>query len=210
MRRATPVSDASSVDFLTPPGTIPTYNCATTRDAIDQETQMSTTAPDMAPRTGENREPVHDFDFYFGSWRVHHTQLVERLAGSTAWREFEGTSIAQPTMAGAGNIDDNVLEHPDGTYRAVSIRAFDPEKRQWAIWWLDGRHPDRIEPPVYGRFEDGVGTFIGEDTFNGIPILVRFLWSDITQTTCRWEQAFSTDRGGTWEVNWIMESTRID
>ena len=40
-------------------------------------------------------------------------------------------------------------------------------------------------------------------------ILVRFVWSDITDRTCRWEQAFSTDGGATWEVNWIMESTRI-
>ena len=43
-----------------------------------------------------------------------------------------------------------------------------------------------------------------------MPILVRFLWSDITPTTCRWEQAFSVDDGATWEVNWIMESTRIE
>jgi hypothetical protein len=182
----------------------------TTRDAIEQEITMGTSAPGVAPRTDETRDPVHDFDFLPGSWHIHHTQLVDRLAGSTIWREFEGTSVAQPTMAGAGNIDDNVIEHPNGTYRAVSIRAFDPEKRQWAIWWLDGRHPDHIEPPVYGGFEDGVGTFIGEDTFNGIPILVRFLWSNITATTARWEQAFSTDRGETWEVNWIMDSTRTD
>jgi len=171
---------------------------------------MGTSAPHAAPRTDETRDAVHDFDFLAGSWRIHHTQLVERLAGSTTWREFEGTSVAQLTMAGAGNIDDNVIEHPNGTYRAMSIRAFDPEKQRWAIWWLDGRNPDRIEPPVYGGFEDGIGTFIGEDTFNGIPILVRFLWSNITATTARWEQAFSTDRGETWEVNWIMDSTRIE
>jgi hypothetical protein len=62
---------------------------------------------------------------------------------------------------------------------------------------------------VVGGFKDGIGTFIAEDTFNGRQILVRFLWSDITATTCRWEQAFSTDGGETWEVNWVMESTRI-
>jgi hypothetical protein len=170
---------------------------------------MGSTAADLAPETADPQSPAHDFDFYFGRWRIHHTQLVERLAGSNEWREFEGTSTAWPTMGGTGNIDDNVLEHPNGTYRAVSIRAYDPETRQWAIWWLDGRNPHHMEPPVIGAFESGVGTFIGEDTFNGIAILVRFIWSEITATTCRWEQAFSTDRGETWEVNWIMESTRI-
>ena len=44
---------------------------------------------------------------------------------------------------------------------------------------------------------------------NGRPILVRFIWSDITDRTCRWEQSFSPDGGTTWEVNWIMESSRI-
>jgi hypothetical protein len=175
-----------------------------------QETTMGTSTTDLASRTdGADHDPAHDFDFYFGSWRIHHHQLVERLAGSDNWREFESTSVAQPTMGGLGNIDDNALDHPNGTYRAVSVRAYDPESRQWAIWWLDGRNPHHIDPPVIGGFEDGIGTFIGEDTFNGIPILVRFRWSDITATTCRWEQAFSTDEGETWEVNWVMESTRI-
>jgi hypothetical protein len=32
----------------------------------------------------------------------------------------------------------------------------------------------------------------------------------MTDTTCRWEQAFSTDGGTTWEVNWIMESVRVE
>jgi len=78
-----------------------------------------------------------------------------------------------------------------------------------SIWWLDARNPSRLDPPVIGGFKDGIGTFVAEDTFNGRPILVRFLWSDITATSCRWEQAFSTDGGETWEVNWVMESTRI-
>ena len=51
---------------------------------------------------------------------------------------------------------------------------------RWSIWWLDGRNPGRLDPPVVGGFKDGIGTFIADDTFDGRPILVRFLWSDIT------------------------------
>ena len=72
-----------------------------------------------------------------------------------------------------------------------------------------GGRPGRLDPPVVGGFAKGIGTFIASDTFDGRPILVRFVWSDITETTCRWEQAFSTDDGATWEVNWIMESRRL-
>ena len=162
----------------------------------------------LATQTVEPGPAVHDFDFYMGKWHVHHRRLKERLAGSDEWQEFEGTSEAWPILGGAGNIDDNVLELPAGTYRAISLRSFDPKTQNWSIWWLDGRNPGQLDPPVVGGFTNGVGTFLAEDTFNGRPILVRFLWSDITAQTCRWEQAFSTDGGETWEVNWVMESTR--
>lgn len=168
----------------------------------------TSTVSGIAPKTIEPGLAVHDFDFYMGSWRVRHRRLTKRLMGSDHWQEFEGTSTAWPILGGAGNIDDNVLELPDGQYRAISIRTYDPASDQWSIWWLDGRTPSRLDPPVVGGFADGIGTFIAEDTFDDRPILVRFLWSDITDRSTRWEQAFSADGGSTWEVNWVMESTR--
>lgn len=75
-------------------------------------------------------------------------------------------------------------------------------------WWLDSRFPG-LAPPLQGRFENGVGTFAGKDQHDGQPIDIRFIWSYITGTTARWEQAFSADGGANWEVNWVMEFTRI-
>jgi len=174
-----------------------------------QETIVGSTTAAVAAPPADPTSAVHDFDFYFGTWRVHHRRLRERLAGSDEWQEFEGTSVAWPLLGGACNVDDNVLELPAGTYRAVSLRSFNPETGNWSIWWLDGRNPGRLDPPVVGGFRNGIGTFQCDDTFNGQPIIVRFTWSNITQTTCRWEQAFSPDGGETWEINWIMESTRV-
>jgi hypothetical protein len=150
----------------------------------------------------------HDWDFLVGRWNVKHRRLKARLAGSTEWEEFNGTSTEWLTMGGAGTFDDNVIELPSGTYRAVGIRAYDPKSRQWSIWWLDERHPTAIEPPVMGGFKDGTGTFIGDDTFNGRPIKVRFRWSKITANSAHWDQAFSPDNGATWETNWDMDFTR--
>jgi len=168
----------------------------------------SSSSSGIAPRTTEPGPAVHDFDFLPGTWRVHHRRLKQRLAGSDEWEEFDGTSVAQPLLGGAGNIDDNVLELPGGTYRAITLRSYDPATDRWSIWWLDARNPGQLDPPVVGGFADGVGTFIGEDTFDGRPILVRFLWSGITDRAVRWEQSFSEDRGATWEVNWVMDLTR--
>jgi hypothetical protein len=146
-----------------------------------------------------------DFDFLLGRWHVSHRRLKWRLQGSTDWEVFRGTSEAWRLMNGAGNVDDNLIELPAGPYRAVSLRAFDPQTRQWAIWWLDGRAPAQIDVPVRGSFADGVGVFLADDTFEGRSIRVRFTWSEITVASATWEQAFSEDGGGTWETNWKME-----
>ena len=158
----------------------------------------------------EGNQGVRDFDFFFGRWRVHHRRLKERLTDNHDWVDFEGITVAQPLMGGFGNIDDNVLQLPGDPYRAVTLRSFDPASKQWSIWWLDGRSPrGPLDPPVRGRFHEGVGTFYADDTFNGKPIRIRFIWSQMTSETCRWEQAFSPDGGTTWETNWTMQFTRV-
>ncbi|MES1201626.1 MAG: DUF1579 domain-containing protein, partial [Pseudomonadota bacterium] len=106
-----------------------------------------------------------------------------------------------------GNMDDNWIDLPAGAYRAMGIRAFDPETRKWSIWWLDARSQS-IEPPVRGGFANGVGRFEGDDVFRGQPIKLYFQWSEIAANSARWEQGFSADGGATWEVNWVMHFTR--
>ena len=49
-----------------------------------------------------------------------------------------------------------------------------------------------------------------EDTFEGRSIVVRYVWSDVTPVTARWEQSFSDDGGRTWETNWTVEHSRLD
>ncbi len=62
--------------------------------------------------------------------------------------------------------------------------------------------------PVIGQFQDGLGVFYADDVLNGIAIRVRFTWSVPADGAPRWEQAFSTDSGITWETNWKMKFTR--
>lgn len=156
-----------------------------------------------------NLTGLHDFDLRVGPWKAHHRRLKERLAGSHEWVEFDGTSNLWKLMDGWANVDDNVFNMPNGKYSGVSLRAYDPKTGQWAIWWLDGRNPfGEMDPPVKGRFVNGVGTFYADDTLRGKPIRVRFVWSRITPTSAHWEQAFSPDGGKTWETNWITDFRR--
>lgn len=152
---------------------------------------------------------ARDWAWLVGSWDVWHRRLKKRLAGDTHWQIFSGRSALWLTMNGQGTIDDNVVDLPGGSYRGLSLRAFEPASGKWAIWWLDGRDPSRIEPPVRGGFDGDVATFFGHDTFDGRPITVRFRWSDIHGSRPWWEQAFSADNGATWEVNWRNYFTRV-
>ncbi len=166
----------------------------------------ATPADWRAPNTGDDRS--RDFDWFVGAWHVEHQRLNGRLVGSTEWVPFDGTCVMQRTMAGHGNVDDNLLNLPGDNYRAVTLRSFDPKTQTWAIWWLDGRSPHTIDKPVIGGFENGVGLFFADDTLRDKPIKVRFRWYGITPTTANWEQAYSGDAGQTWEVNWNMQLTR--
>jgi hypothetical protein len=163
-----------------------------------------------APTGASDMSGLHDFDFFVGKWHTHSRRLKERLAGSNEWEEFEGTIVSRRLMEGFANVDDTVFNMPEGIYRGVAPRAYDPKTGQWAIWWIDGRNPfGNLDPPMKGRFVNGIGTFYADDTLRGKPIKMRFTWSHITRNSARWEQAFSPDGGKTWETNWQQTLERV-
>jgi hypothetical protein len=171
--------------------------------AHSQDTSKSTQA------AAANLSGLHDFDFQVGGWRVHHR--VKRPVDSQQWLEFDGTCSNRGLMNGWANVEDHTFNKPTGVTRGVALRAYDPKTAQWAIWWIDGRDPfGTLDPPVKGRFVNGVGTFYSDSTLDGKPIRTRFIWSRITPISARWEQAYSSDAGKMWETNWIMEFKRAD
>ena len=147
---------------------------------------------------------AHDFDFEHGSWNVHHR--LKRPTGE--WYEMDGTSRTWPTLGGRGNVEDNLFHRPTGDTRGEAVRAYDPATATWAIWWIDSRFPHNpLDPPMIGKFVNGIGTFYADGPINGKPARTRFLWTH-AEDTARWEQAFSFDGGKTWDTNWIMEFKR--
>jgi hypothetical protein len=153
--------------------------------------------------------PSADFDFLMGVWNVRHRYLVRRLADCHDWIEFEGTCAARKILDGFGNMDESDILLPGDRYRGMTLRTYDPAADRWSIYWLDSRVPGRLFPPVHGRFDKGVGTFYGDEEHDGRAIRVRFLWSRMTPSSARWEQAFSLDEGNSWETNWVMDFTRL-
>jgi len=156
-------------------------------------------APPVAAAVHDGR---HDFDFEFGDWTMHLKRLVKPLSGSTEWVEYEGSSVVHKVWGGAANLGEIDISGPAGRIRGLSLRLYDPQSGQWSVRFANARNGE-LGQPMIGGFRDGRGEFYNQETLDGRPIFVRFIFSDITPGAFRLEQAFSGDGGRTWEANWI-------
>src|ERR1700754_3048954 len=152
--------------------------------------------------------PITDFDFLPGRWHIANRRLTNTLdPACDEWETFDATSEAQAILGGAGNMDQ--FHVPATGYRGYSLRLYDPDADLWRIWWASTARPGRLDAPVAGHFRpDGTATFEGDDALDGVPVRMRFVWSEITADAARWEQSFSFDAGTTWKPNWVMLLTR--
>jgi hypothetical protein len=156
----------------------------------------------------QERDGQHDFDFEIGTWKTHLKRLQNPLTGSTTWVEYEGTTVVRKVWEGRANLVELDVKGPAGHIEALSLRLYNSESRQWSLNFA-GSGSGALSQPTIGEFKNGRGEFFDQELFKGRAILVRFVISDITPTSCHFEQAFSEDGGKTWEVNWIATDTRV-
>lgn len=149
-----------------------------------------------------------DFDFFIGHWKGQNRRLRERLKGCQDWEEFEGTSVVWKILGGMGNMDEVTFHRETGYAQGVTLRLFDPQTREWSIYWASSAG-GRLEVPMIGKFKEGRGEFYAREVFENQHIFSRFIWSVFSEDSCRWEQAFSQDGGSTWETNWVTNFTRL-
>ena len=166
---------------------------------------LLTFSPDN--RLVQTPDGQHDFDFEFGSWRTQLKRLLHPLSGSHEWETLEGTSIVRRVWDGRANLGELAVGNAARHIEGLSLRVYNPQTRQWSIYWANAKD-GALGTPMVGGFKDGRGEFFDQETFEGKAIVVRFIFSDITATSFRLEQAFSGDGGKTWEANWIATFTR--
>lgn len=157
------------------------------------------------------QDALRDFDFLYGHWRVSHRKLVKRLQSCTDWEPFESTQQCWPLMGGICNVDESrrIDAAPGESHIGATVRCLNLQTQQWSIYWVSARDGVLGVPPVVGRFREGVGIFEADELINERITRVRFTWFILSPTTGHWQQAFSLDKGVTWEVNWTMAFTRI-
>ena len=172
------------------------------------QSNADTSSRMRAQQARPQRDGSHDFDFEIGTWKTHLRRRLRPLTGSTTWVEYEGTTVVRRVWNGRANLVELVADGPAGHFEGLSLRLYNPQSRQWSLNFASSSD-GTLATPTIGEFTNGRGEFYDQETFNGRAILVRFVISDVTATSCRFEQSFSDDGGKTWEVNWIAVDTRV-
>jgi hypothetical protein len=158
----------------------------------------------------DKRDGQHDFDFLTGSWKFHLKRLVRRLAGSTEWVEFDGTTVCRKVLDGRAEVEEMNVESAEKHIhiQGLALRFYNPESHQWSIYWANAADGVLEQNPMVEQFSNGRGEFYNQQVYEGRAIYARFIWSDVTTNSPHFEQAFSADGGKTWETNWITDQTR--
>jgi hypothetical protein len=178
-------------------------------DAIDTRVEDDSDAAKAAfQRAPTQPEIQRDFDYEIGSWKIHLSRLQDRLAGSTTWIPFDGTSITRPLWNGRADVEEFEADSQTGHIEGLTLRLYNPESHQWSIYWANGKD-GIVDQPMIGEFKNGRGEFYDQEPWKGRAVYVRFFWTNTNTSTPHFEQAFSDDGGKTWEVNWITNQTRV-
>ena len=174
-----------------------------------QPGRQSTQPPgSVVPPPSSARDGQHDFDFDFGTWKMHIRRLLHPLTGSDEWTEMEGTTVTNKIWDGRSNLATVEADGQSGHLELLALRLYDPLAHQWSISFATSDSAV-LSVPAVGTFTDGRGEFYDSELYHGRNILVRFSIWPVSANEVRSEQAFSADGGQTWETNWINTYTRL-
>lgn len=180
--------------------------------AFVAETQATTASPGREAPAPPGYTLTHgggrgDFDFLAGAWTTVQRRLVARGVGSTEWKDSApNVHCATHYLDGTFTVEESFS--PVKGVTGLFLYAFDVEKSQWALYWIDPK-VGKLESPLVGGFNGSLGAFYGEDVDDGRPVKVRYSWIVRDKDHAHWEQAFSFDNRS-WETNWTAEFTRTD
>lgn len=150
-----------------------------------------------------------DFDFEHGNWHTSLRRRLRPLSGTDVWAEYAGTTTVHPLLGGRANLVELDVSGPEGRIQGLSLRLFEVQQQRWTLNFSNAASGTLVAPMVGGFGGGPRGLFYSAEDFNGRPILVRFVIESESTDRCRFEQAFSADAGGTWEVNWVAVDTRL-
>jgi hypothetical protein len=154
------------------------------------------------------RDGQRDFDFSVGTWRTRIRRLAHPLTASREWVDLAGTVTVSKVWNGRATLEELRADGGATHVEGLTLRLYDPQARQWSLYWANSAS-GTLRAPSVGAFRHGNGAFYSRDEVDGRTVLVRQIYAQIAADSYRFEQAFSTDVGATWETNWVATLTRV-
>src|SRR6201986_5359639 len=139
-------------------------NWVATDTRMTNESEAPRTSLHPAASNGQ-----HDFDFEIGTWKIHLSRLEDRLAGSTKWVEFDGTSVTREVWDGRANLEEFETDSSTGHIEGLTLRVYNPQTHQWSIYWANSKDPalGQSMQPMVGEFKNGRGEFYDQEQWKG-------------------------------------------
>jgi hypothetical protein len=181
--------------------------CAIALLAVLLPTRAAPQAP-ATPASVASADGQHDFEFEIGTWVMHRRHLQHTAGGAASWVESDGDlHLVRKVWDGKASLGELEIMSPTPHFAGSILHLYNPQSRQWGLYWASAAD-GAVAAPLVGGFKDGKGEFYGQDTMQGATVFARVIYSDITPTSFRTEQATSSDGGRTWETNSIDTYTR--
>jgi hypothetical protein len=154
------------------------------------------------------RDGSHDFDFDVGVWKTHIVRRLHPLTASNEMVELSGTVTVRKLWDGRGQLEEIEADGPKGHWEGMTVFLYDPQAHQWSMNFANSS-VGRLVTPMIGRFENGRGELIEQDTLDGSSILVRVVWSDIRPMSHTYREFYSADGGRTWRLSFTATKTKV-
>ena len=158
------------------------------------------------PTASADHDGRHDLDSFAGTWKCHTKYRSHPFAGSDTWIEFDGTETFQKLWDGA-MLELSERADAKGPV-GLMLYTYNPQSHQWYVYFANSKD-GKLGPPNVGEFSNGRGEFFAQDTLNGKLLLNRYIWSQIASSSPRYEESWSSDGGGTWELVRIVDLARV-
>lgn len=138
------------------------------------------------------------FDFWIGEWAL-------TWPGQNAGETGHGSNSIKRILDGC-IVQENFSSADSDHLRGTSVSVFDQKSGHWKQTWVDnqGSYLD-----FTGDFRDGQMILQRDFTRpDGVHVMQRMIWKNITANEFDWSWEASTDGGKTWKVNWPIHYKR--
>lgn len=147
------------------------------------------------------------FDWQLGLWNIHMHRLLHPLTSQARWTDLHGTVKVSKIWNGRANLAEVVADGPTGKLEILALRLYLPQSHAWTLAFA-GSSKGQLQPPMYGSFKNGRGTFYAQEDLNGKAVWDRFEFFDATPNAAKDAEALSVDGGKNWVQSYYNIHTR--